>query len=77
MAVERYIGDTASLAVRTNTSDSTVRINDSDPISFAVSGLIDGNADVIVYLRGQSIEIYMSKPQARQLAELLNEATDI
>ncbi len=76
MAVERYIGGLDSIPAHSNPTTPDVRVND-DPIGFDVSGLIDGNSDVIVYINGLATEAHLTKHQARRLADLLTQAADI
>lgn len=78
MAIERYIGALHAIPVQSRIN-THVRIQDTviEYVGFDVSGLIDGNTDVIVYFNGLSIEARLTKTQARRLAELLTQAADI
>ena len=76
MAIVRLIGETATLGAFTF-NDGSGRVNDDDPISLGVERLIGGNSDVDVHLSGLGITVRLTKTQARQLAALLTEATDI
>ncbi len=77
MAVERYIGGLDNIPAHFNPPIPQHRINDDNPIGFEVPGLVDGNADVIVYLNGLSTSAQLTKSQAHRLADLLTQATDI
>ena len=77
MAVEHYIGALDDIEARSNPTIPTHRVNDDDPIGIEISGLIDGNAAVVVYLNGLATELRLTKTHARYLADLLTQAADI
>ena len=77
MAVERHIGSLDAIPARRVPNAIPDGRGDDAPIGFGVSGLIDGNSDVLIYLTGLSLEARLTRTQARRLADLLHQAADI
>ena len=78
MAVERYIGSLDAIPARREPATTPpARVASDGRIEFRVSGLIDGNSDVLVYLTGLSLAARLARTPARRLAGLLYQAADI
>jgi len=77
MAVQRCIGSLDDVPAWRETTVTPHQVATEVGIGFGVSGLIDGNSDVLLYLTGLSIEARLTKGQARRLADLLHTAADI
>ena len=72
MAVGRYIGSLDAIPARREPATTPPgRVASDGRIELRVSGLIDGNSDVLVYLTGLSLAARLTRTQARRLAGLL------